>query len=210
MNGFKIDIPGDISSASYFIVAASLINKSRLVISNLLLNKSRIGIIDSLKKMGADIKISYNENTHSFNEPIGALTINGVKTLKAVNLLPDQIPAMIDEIPILSLACAYAEGESVISGLDELKHKESNRLDGIYNILSSMGVNVKIDKDSIRIKGSNKLYNTSKLNNYNDHRLAMMISIAQMKENNSIDYPECINVSFPDFKDILDKVISYK
>ena len=117
---------------------------------------------------------------------------------------------MIDEIPILSLACAYAEGESVISGLDELRHKESNRLDGIYNILSSMGVDVKINKDSIRIKGSNKLYNTNKLNNCNDHRLAMMISIAQMKEKNSIDYPECINVSFPDFKDILDKVISYK
>ena len=210
MNGFNVEIPGDISSASYFIVAASLINKSRLVISNLLLNKSRIGIIDTLKKMGANLKISYDENAHSFNEPIGTLTINGVKTLKAVNISSDHIPAMIDEIPILSLACAYAEGESVISGLDELRHKESNRLDGIYNILSSMGVDVKINKDSIRINGSNKLYNTNKLNNCNDHRLAMMISIAQMKENNSIDYPECINVSFPDFKDILHKVIFYK
>ena len=197
MNGFNIEIPGDISSASFFIVAASLISKSRLVISNLLLNKSRIGIIDTLKKMGANIEISYDKNTHALNEPIGTVIINGVKTLKAVNVSPDHIPAMIDEIPILSLACAYAEGESVISGLDELKYKESNRLDGIYNILSTMGVDVKIDKDSIRINGLNKLYNTNKLNNYNDHRLAMMISIAQMKENNLINYPECINVSFP-------------
>ena len=71
-----------------------------------------------------------------------------------------------------------------------------------------MGVDVKINKDSIRINGSNKLYNTNKLNNCNDHRLAMMISIAQMKENHLIDYPECINISFPNFKDILDRVIS--
>ena len=210
MNGFNIEIPGDVSSASFFIVAASLISKSRLVISNLLLNKSRIGIIDTLKKMGANIEISYDKNTHALNEPTGTVIINGVKTLKAVNVSPDHIPAMIDEIPILSLACAYAEGESVISGLNELKYKESNRLDGIYNILSTMGVDVKVDKDSIRINGLNKLYNTNKLNNYNDHRLAMMISIAQMKENNLINYPECINVSFPDFKDILDKVIFYK
>ena len=208
MNGFNIEIPGDISSASYLIVAASIINKSRLVINNLLLNKSRIGIIDTLIKMGANIEISYDKNMHSFNEPVGTVIINGVKALKAVNISSDHIPAMIDEIPILSLACAYAEGESVISGLSELKFKESNRLQGIYNILSSMGADVSLNKNSIRINGSNKLYNTIKINNYNDHRLAMMISIAQVKENNLIDYPECINVSFPDFKDILEKVIS--
>lgn len=207
MNGFNIEIPGDISSASYFIVAASIINKSRLVINNLLLNKSRIGIIDTLIKMGANIKISYDKNIHSFNEPVGTVIINGVKALKAVNISSNHIPSMIDEIPILSLACAYAEGESVISGLNELKFKESNRLQGIYNILSSMGSDVSLNKDSIRINGSKRLHNTTKINNYNDHRLAMMISIAQVKENNLIDYPECINVSFPDFKYILEKVI---
>ena len=208
MNGFNLEIPGDISSASYFIVAASIIDKSRLVISNLLLNKSRIGIINSLIKMGANIEISYDQNIHSLNESIGTVIIKGVKTLKAVNISPDHIPSMIDEIPILSLACAYAKGQSTISGLDELKYKESNRLNGIYNILSSMGVDVKLNKNSIMINGSNKLYNTNKINNYNDHRLAMMISIAQMKESNLIEYPECINISFPDFKNILDKVIS--
>lgn len=208
MNGFNIEIPGDISSASYFIVAASLIDKSRLVINNLLLNKSRIGIIDSLIKMGANIDISYDKKMNSLNEPTGTVIINGVKALKAVNISPDHIPSMIDEIPILSLACAYAKGQSTISGLDELKYKESNRLNGIYNILRSMGVDVKLNKNSIKINGSNKLYNTNKLNNYNDHRLAMMISIAQMKESNLIEYPECINISFPDFKNILDKVMS--
>ena len=158
--------------------------------------------------MGANIEISYDKKMNSLNEPTGTVIIKGVKALKAINITPDHIPSMIDEIPILSLACAYAKGKSTISGLDELKYKESNRLNGIYNILSSMGVYVNLNKNSIKINGSNKLYNTNKLNNCSDHRLAMMISIAQMKENNLIEYPECINISFPDFKNILDKVIS--
>ena len=206
--GFEIILPGDISSASYFIAAATLLPGSKLVINDVLLNKRRMGFIDSLINMGGDIIISNEEYRH--NERIGNITIKGVQQLRALDIPSYEIPGMIDEIPILALMCSYANGISNIFGLGELRHKESDRLSGIVSILNSMGVEISECGDRISIKGNNKLYNTNKLNNYNDHRLAMMISIAQLVSGNDIEYPECINISFPDFKKLLNKVINYQ
>ena len=203
--GFEINLPGDISSASYFIAAATLLPGSELVINNVLLNNRRLGFIKSLIKMGANILIS--DEVYRHNERIGKLTIIGVKKLVPINVPSEDIPSMVDEVPILSLVCSYASGTSIISGLDELRYKESDRLEGILNILTSMGVDIKISGSDIAISGKNKLYNTTKLNNYDDHRLAMMISIAQLIARDRIEYPDCINISFPDFKELLNKVI---
>ena len=155
--------------------------------------------------MGAKILIS--DEIYRHNERIGKVTILGVKRLIPIDVSSEEIPGMIDEVPILSLVCSYANGTSTISGLDELRYKESDRLKGILDILTSMGVNVKISGSDVQINGNKKLYNTNKLNNYNDHRLAMMISIAQLIAKDRIEYPDCINVSFPDFKELLNKVI---
>jgi 3-phosphoshikimate 1-carboxyvinyltransferase len=141
------------------------------------------------------------------NERIGKVTVIGIENLFPVNISSDDIPGMIDEVPILSLVCSYANGTSTISGLDELRHKESNRLEGIFSILTTMGVDIKISGDKVSINGKNKLYNTNKLNNYSDHRLAMMISIAQLMAGDKIEYPDCINISFPNFKELLNKVV---
>ena len=203
--GFEINLPGDISSASYFIAAATLLPGSELVINNVLLNNRRLGFIKSLIKMGANILIS--DEVYRHNERIGKLTIIGVEKLAPINVPSEDIPGMVDEVPILSLVCSYASGTSIISGLDELRYKESDRLEGILNILTSMGVDIKISGSDIAINGKNKLYNTTKLNNYDDHRLAMMISIAQLIARDRIEYPDCINISFPDFKELLNKVI---
>ena len=203
--GFEINLPGDISSASYFIAAATLLPGSELVINNVLLNNRRLGFIKSLIKMGANILIS--DEVYRHNERIGKLTIIGVKKLVPINVPSGDIPSMVDEVPILSLVCSYASGTSIISGLDELRYKESDRLEGILNILTSMGVDIKISGSDIAINGKNKLYNTTKLNNYDDHRLAMMISIAQLIARDRIEFPDCINISFPDFKELLNKVI---
>jgi len=206
LQGFDIDLPGDVSSASYLVAAAVLLDDSRLVINDLLLNPQRMGFIDTLVEMGANIKIDQEETR--FNERIGRVTINGGRDLRPIDINKNKIPSMIDEIPILSLICAYIEGESVISGLDELRYKESDRLKGMCDILKAMGVRAVLNNNNqIRIKGKNKLYNTNKLPDLNDHRLAMMISIAQIVSGNSFNSPDCINVSFPDFKNLLQEIL---
>jgi len=206
LDGFEIDIPGDISSASYLIAAAVMLNKSELIISNLLLNPYRTGFIDMLIEMGADIEIESEEVR--FNERVARVIVRGGRELSPIDITGDKIPCMVDEIPILSLICAYINGKSVISGLGELRYKESDRLEGICQILMDMGVSARIiGEDEIHIEGKNKLYNTTKLKNFNDHRLAMMISIAQILSGQTANYPECIDVSFPEFKYLMNQVL---
>ena len=203
---FSINLSGDISSASFFIGLACLIRGSHLVINNLLINKHRLGFVETLKSMGANIVIDRVET--EFNEEVGRMTVIGDRDLSACKISKDKIPSMIDEIPLLSLVCAHVNGVSKIEGLKELQYKESNRYNGILCILREMGVNIKeAQDDSIIIKGKNKLYNTNNLDCFNDHRLAMMISLAQILSKNNISYDECINVSFPDFRSIIQKVL---
>ena len=164
--------------------------------------------------VAADIT-SFNWNISTWDVSAGgtlSVTVNYNEEIQHTNryrhIDKNKIPSMIDEIPILSLVCAYVEGESVISGLEELRYKESDRLKGICDILEGMGAKATLhNKDQIRIKGENKLYNTNKLPDLNDHRLAMMISIAQIVSGNSVSYPDCINVSFPDFKNLIEEIL---
>ena len=206
LKGFDINIPGDISSASYLIALSVLLDGSILVINNLLLNPLRTGLIDTLISMGSDIKIDKIKTIK--NEKVGRLTVKGGAKLSPCTILKDKVPGMIDEIPILSLICSYVEGNSIICGLEELQYKESNRLLGIYSILKQMGVNIDIKEDcSLTIKGKNKLYNTNNLKNLGDHRLAMMISCAQIIAGEDASFDDCINISFPKFKKLLHSVL---
>ena len=156
LNKFDIDIPGDTSSASYLIGLAVMLDESKLIINNLLLNPLRTGFIDTLILMGADIKLDSIKNIK--NERIGRLTIQGGAKLHPCFIAKDKISSMIDEIPLLSLICAYVEGVSCIDGLQELQYKESDRLEGVLSILKDMGVDVKKEKEfSLIIKGKNKI-----------------------------------------------------
>ena len=206
INCFKMDLPGDVSSASFFIALACLMRGSKLIINNILLNKHRLGFIETLKLMGANIIIS--KKRVKFNESVGTVTVVGDRELSPCNILSSKIPSMIDELPILSLVCAHVNGISTIEGVGELRYKESNRYKATIKILSNMGVDVgKHKNDGFIIKGKNKLYNTNNLDCENDHRLAMMISVAQIVSKNNVDYHECINVSFPGFKSAINKVL---
>ena len=206
LNKFDIDIPGDTSSASYLIGLAVMLDESKLIINNLLLNPLRTGFIDTLILMGADIKLDSIKNIK--NERIGRLTIRGGAKLHPCFIAKDKISSMIDEIPLLSLICAYVEGESRIDGLQELQYKESDRLEGVLGILKDMGVDVKKEKEfSLIIKGKNKLYNTNNLKNTKDHRLAMMISCAQILSKDRVIFDDCINISFPKFKELINEVL---
>ena len=206
LNAFDMDIPGDTSCASYLIGLAVLLRDSRLVINNLLLNPHRMGLINTLISMGANIQIDNVDTIR--NEKVGSVTVRGDSQLNPCCVSRDKIPAMIDEIPMLSLICSHIKGTSIIEGLEELKYKESDRLSGIHNILSEMGVDINMSQEnSIEISGDNKLYNTNKLRDFNDHRLAMVVSCAQILSENKITFNDCTNISFPKFQELINKVV---
>ena len=199
--GKKIYVPGDISSASFFIVAAAIIKGSNLIIRNVGINPTRTGVIDVLKKMGADIKVINKKEVN--NEPMGDIVIK-YSPLKGTAIDGQIVGTLIDEIPILAVAASLAEGVTVIKGAGELKYKESNRLKAIYKELTKMGANVKELEDGLIIEGVEEL-KAAKLDSYNDHRMAMALSIAALKakgQSEIIGY-QSVNISYPNFYDTL-------
>jgi 3-phosphoshikimate 1-carboxyvinyltransferase len=202
--GKKIFVPGDISSAAFYIVAASIAVGSDIVIENVGLNPTRTGIIDVMTSMGADITIG-NEKLLN-EEPIGDIRVRGSK-LKGITINGDIIPRIIDEIPIIALAAVFAEGVTDISDAEELRVKETDRIDAVCNELNKMGANIEAKADGMVIKGSKKLIG-AEVKSYGDHRMGMMLSLAGSFADGetSIDDVDCINVSNPDFFDILDSL----
>ena len=199
-----IYVPGDISSAAYFMVAASLIQGSHIIIKDVGLNPTRIGIIHVLKSMGADIYI-FNRRMVN-NEPIGDMEIK-YSQLKGISIGEDIIGTLIDEIPIIAVAASLSKGRTIIKGAEELKYKESNRLLAMSRELKKMGANVTDLDDGMIIEGKNSL-NSAYLNSYNDHRIAMALSIAALRgkgESKIVDH-ESINISFPSFYNTLFKL----
>ncbi|MFA5480013.1 MAG: 3-phosphoshikimate 1-carboxyvinyltransferase [Candidatus Muiribacteriota bacterium] len=194
-------VPGDFSSAAFFIVLGLLgKNKKSLRLKKINLNPTRTGLIETLKKMGADIKI---ENKKTDFEPYGDIIVNHSK-LNGIEVNDKKIiPSMIDEIPILAVACAFAGSESLISGINELKFKESDRLQKICDILDFLGTDYQCGEDFIKIFPQNKSKRTkkNKINTEGDHRIIMSAVIASVLKNRSLklDNISDINVSFPDF-----------
>lgn len=190
-------IPGDISSASFFIVLAILSDNSNLLIKNVSLNPTRTAFIDVLKQMGAYIMIE--EIGVSNGEPFGNIKVISSK-LKNIEIPSFLIPNLIDEIPILSVAGVFAEGDFCIRNATELRFKETDRISALCKNYVSMGLLVNEFQDGFSISGKVKnQYGNFKT--FNDHRIAMTFSIFSMLLENGgeIDNPECINVSNPDF-----------
>ncbi|MBZ2173659.1 3-phosphoshikimate 1-carboxyvinyltransferase [Schnuerera sp. xch1] len=204
LEGRNVYVPGDISSAAYFIVAASLIKDSNLIIRNVSINPTRIGIIHVLKKMKADIKILNKRILN--NEPIGDIQVK-YSPLVGANIEGEIIGTLIDEIPIIAVAASLAEGTTVIKNAEELKYKESNRISSISKELNKMGANIVELHDGMIIEGKRNLV-AATLNSYNDHRIAMALSIAALRAEGQTrirDF-ECIDVSYPNFYNTLYKL----
>lgn len=197
LEGKNIYVPGDISSAAYFIVAAAIIEGSHIAIRNVGINPTRTGIISVLKSMGADIEIANMRELN--NEPIGDILVKH-SPLKGITVDGQIMGTLIDEIPILAVAASLSEGTTIIRGAEELKYKESNRLKAISNELRKMGANIQDTDDGLIIEGVKEL-NAEKLNSYNDHRIAMALSIAALKGKgeSEISGHECVNISYPSF-----------
>jgi len=204
--GFKsnvVYVPGDISSAAYFIAAGAIMKNSRITILNVGLNPTRTGIIDVLKKMGAKIKIKNLKIKN--NEPVGDVLITTSK-LKGITIKGDIIPRVIDEIPIISILAAYADGKTVISDASELRVKETDRIFSIVRNLRRIGIKVEEKKDGMIIHGNGgKPFKYVDIDSFGDHRIAMAFSIAALVSDNGllIKDTECVNTSFPEFFDIL-------
>ncbi|MDP2276817.1 MAG: 3-phosphoshikimate 1-carboxyvinyltransferase, partial [Nitrospirota bacterium] len=201
LSPIDIIVPGDFSSAAFFIVAALLIPDSDITIKGVGINSTRTGLLDVLKSMGAEIELT---NTRDAGEPVADIHCKGGKGLKAVNITKGHIPALIDEFPILCIAAAQADGVTTIRGAEELRVKESDRIKAMATEMIKMGVEAEELSDGISIKGNANLKGAS-IDSYGDHRIAMAFSIAALlaKGTTTIKGTSVVNISFPKFFEIL-------
>lgn len=204
LRGTKIEVPGDISSAAFFIVGALLVPGSQITIKNVGLNPTRTGLLDVLNQMGANLKIV--ETRRIGGEPIGDITVQ-YRELNPIEIDGDVIPRMIDEFPILALLATQIEGITIIRDAEELRHKETDRISSVVNILTTLGAKVKGTDDGMIIEGKSPLIG-GEVNSDGDHRLGMMIAIASLicQENVTLVDPDVINISYPNFFDDLKKL----
>lgn len=197
LTGQKIVVPGDISSAAYFLVAGLITENSEITIKNVGINPTRDGIIDVIKMMGGDITFA-NVNADS-GEPTADITVK-TSRLKGCVIEGDIIPKLIDEIPVIAILACFAEGETVIKDAAELKVKESNRIDVMVNNLSAMGADITGTDDGMIIRGGKPLH-SAVIHSKKDHRIAMSFAVAAMcaeGETEILD-ADCVNISYPDF-----------
>ena len=200
------DIVGDFSSASFIIVAALISPESEVIIKNVGLNPTRNGLLKVLALMGADIEIKNVKNI--CNEESGDVLVRS-SNLNGVDIPEDIIPNIIDEIPILSIAAAFAEGTTNINNAAELRVKESDRINAIAEGLKKLNINHEVFDDGLSITGTNGFVDINEeINSFDDHRIAMSFLIAGIRSKNGIRVKNCKNIetSFPHFKDIMNSL----
>ncbi len=195
--GQEVTVPGDISSAAFWLVAASIVPNSDLVIENVGINPTRTGILEVLAEMGADI--TYENERQVTGEPVADLRVRS-SALKACKIGGAVIPRLIDEIPILAIAATCAEGTTIIEDAAELRVKESDRIVAMVKELTKLGANITERPDGMAIVGGKALTGTE-VDSYDDHRIAMSLAIAALvaKGKTSINRAESAAISYPSF-----------
>lgn len=199
----KIDVPADISSAAFFMVAASITPGADVTLQHVGLNPTRVGVINILKLMGADITLLNEKEVGG--EPVGDIRVK-YASLKGIHIPEDQVPLAIDEFPVLFIAAVCAEGETVLTGAEELRVKESDRIQVMADGLAQLGVRTDVRPDGIAIKGS-KMHG-GVVHSHGDHRIAMSFAVASLRAEGDIQIEDCANVatSFPNFVDLAKQV----
>lgn len=195
-------VPGDISAATFFIIAGCLVPNSEVQITGVGLNPTRTAILDVLREMGAKMQVEKIETSDP--EPIGNITVQS-SHLRNVRIDPTLIPSLIDEIPALAMAGAIAKGRFEVRGASELRFKESDRVRSISQNLKKLGVQVEEYEDGIAFEGENELVPSSSLESYGDHRIAMAMGIAGLVAAKELEVlnAECVDISFPGFWQLL-------
>ncbi|WMC92439.1 3-phosphoshikimate 1-carboxyvinyltransferase [Kineothrix sp. MB12-C1] len=203
LEGQKINVPGDISSAAYFIAAGLIVPGSDILIKNVGINPTRDGILKVAKAMGGKITL-LNEDYEG--EPRADIHV-AYSELHGITIEGDIIPTLIDELPIIAVMAAAASGTTLIKDAAELKVKESNRIDVMVENLSAMGCSIEGTEDGMRIEGGNPL-NGSVIDSYDDHRIAMSFAIAALIAHgeSEIKNSDCVSISYPSFYSDLQKL----
>lgn len=200
LTGGPIDVPADISSAAFFLVAASITPGADLTLRHVGINPTRVGVINILKQMGADIVVENEREVGG--EPVADLRVRHAR-LKGIQIPEDQVPLAIDEFPVLFIAAVCAEGETVLTGAEELRVKESDRIQVMADGLAQLGVKTTVTPDGIVIQGGQAMQ-AGTVNSHGDHRIAMAFSVASLRSEGEILITDCANVatSFPNFVDL--------
>ncbi len=199
----EIDVPADISSAAFFLVAAAITPGSDLTLQHVGINPTRVGVINLLRDMGANIESS-NERVVG-GEPVADLRVR-YQELHGIVIAEDQIPLAIDEFPVLFIAAACASGETVLRGAEELRVKESDRIDAMAQGLVKLGIEVETFPDGIRVVGGDM--GGASIDSFGDHRIAMAFTVAGLRSKAPIAIANCANVatSFPNFVELATEV----
>ncbi|MFG6495144.1 3-phosphoshikimate 1-carboxyvinyltransferase [Fictibacillus sp. UD] len=197
LSGTHIEVPGDISSAAFFLVAGAIVPNSEITLKRVGLNPTRTGILEVLKAMGANV--TYENVNEDTSEPYGDLIIK-TSPLKGTIIEGALIPRLIDEIPIIALAATQAEGQTIIRDAHELKVKETDRIETVVNELKKMGADIEATEDGMIINGKTPLHGAA-VQSYGDHRIGMMLSIASCisEGETTLTNSEAIAVSYPSF-----------
>lgn len=201
--GQEIIIPGDFSSASFFITAATIVENSNAVLPGIGINPTRTGLLKILKKMGGRIDIQ--EEKSVCQEPVGTVTVSS-SSLKGVEIKAEEIPTLIDEIPLIALLATQAKGKTKIRGASELRVKESDRIAALACNFKKMGVGIEEMEDGFRIEGPQTLRGAS-VQSFGDHRMAMAMAVAGLVAEGETEIEDfaCHYVSFPNFNYLLKK-----
>ena len=191
-----IDVPADISSAAFFMVGASIAQGSEITLEHVGINPTRTGVIDILRLMGADIELI--NQAEAGGEPVADIRIRSTQ-LKGIHIPEELVPLAIDEFPVIFVAAACAQGETVVTGAEELRVKESDRIQVMADGLQALGVNARATADGMIIQGGT--INGGNVHSHDDHRIAMAFSMAALCATGTITIDDCenVNTSFPDF-----------
>ena len=200
-----VDVPGDISSAAPFVVATTLLAGSELTVHGVGLNPTRTAFLDLLAHMGARLTVVNRRRLG--REPVGDLDVRHAE-LVAAAVVPGQVPALVDELPQFALAAGAARGESVVRGAEELRAKESDRIEAVTTALRSIGVRIAATDDGFRIRGVPSRPRGGSVDSHGDHRIAMLGGIAGVvsREGAGVAGADAVAASFPGFFDVLDDV----
>jgi 3-phosphoshikimate 1-carboxyvinyltransferase len=196
LSACRLDVPGDISSAAFFLVGASIAAGSDLTLEHVGVNPTRIGVLSILRAMGADIQVMNRRDAGG--EPVADLRVRAAD-LKGIRISQDQVPLAIDEFPALFIAAACARGETLLTGAQELRVKESDRIQVMADGLAVLGVEADPRADGIRIRGG--AFGGGPVDSGGDHRIAMAFAVAGLRAGAPIEVRNCANVgtSFPGF-----------
>src|SRR5919204_5618512 len=195
----EIEVPGDFSAAAPFVISATLLPGSELTIHDVGLNPRRTGLLDVLERMGARITVFHRRRTAG-GESVGDLEVHSAE-LVATTVSAEEVPGLIDELPMFALAAACARGESLVEGARELRVKETDRIETVTTSLRALGVRIKSSHDGFGVRGVPTRPKGGGMGSHGDHRIAMLGAVAGLVSRKGVELedPEAVAVSFPGF-----------